>query len=581
MARQKKLKGFLIRFGRYHVITDPITGKQLSTKCTDPDAALMWLVNRQREKQNPAIVKSHHATVGEYCDKLIDTRRAGKATGETIKFWKNKLKPIRRIFREDTPLAKITPATFDNYAIQRSKEPGKRGGTVRGYTITRELRGFLQALRLAKRAGEFAGDLEALMPAGLEASYKPVERALTESEAEKLLMHLPTDQWSAFAAVIISMGSRTSEACRLRPEDIESRIEITKDKDGNDVEVERLYVWIDGRKTKASNRVVAVLSPFTTLLKSAIPSLPIGKLKNVWRTFNIASRKAGIAHCSPNDLRRTWTSLCGAKGVSDEFLAKLLGHTTITMCRRVYNQAKAEQLAPVVEGILARSSPIEIAPLQSKDKSSVPGRRRRSDAEGGGHRGGSDMPAGSRSEDDELRNSATEGKAVNPCTLVRRFSDVALQGVRIQARHARFEPATFGSGGEASSSEISATYCFSANFIATDCIQLTPVSTGCNYVFPTLCPGRSSDADLNSEAENRSLSNSIRRRRAKRRDGDLVPLIGAGGIIVGWVPVTEDDIEADLAPHRSGAFTDRLDRADREISKAILGSSLTTPGGAK
>lgn len=93
MARQKKLKGFLIRFGRYHIITDPVTKMQLSTGCTDPEAALMWRAERERLAQQPAIMKARLATVGEWLEKLI-AHKAKRNRQATIDYHKGKCNPL-------------------------------------------------------------------------------------------------------------------------------------------------------------------------------------------------------------------------------------------------------------------------------------------------------------------------------------------------------------------------------------------------------------------------------------------------------------------------------------------------------
>jgi hypothetical protein len=52
-----------------------------------------------------------------------------------------------------------------------------------------------------------------------------------------------------------------------------------------------------------------------------------------------------LAHCSPNDLRRTCATWLRAEGVSPHLLAPVLGHTTSYMAERVYARLKPADLA--------------------------------------------------------------------------------------------------------------------------------------------------------------------------------------------------------------------------------------------
>ncbi|HEY5957407.1 MAG TPA: tyrosine-type recombinase/integrase, partial [Polyangiaceae bacterium] len=255
---------------------------------------------------------------------------------------------------------------------------------VSDYTIARELRELMRVLRLAKRSECFEGDLQALMPTDLDSRYKPRERALTEAEVTELLVQMPTSAWRALVCLFVALGCRLSEALRLRPEDIETVVEVAKDEQGspirdeqgNAVSIEKLLVWIDGKKTVGACRVVPVLSCYGSLLKLALPELPIGPISNFSRTFTIACKRARIERCSPNDLRRTHATLAGSRGIPDEVIAKLLGHQTVSMSRRVYNRAKAIQLAPVAERFLANADPIELPTTLPPIERKTPGRTR-------------------------------------------------------------------------------------------------------------------------------------------------------------------------------------------------------------
>ena len=161
----------------------------------------------------------------------------------------------------------------------------------------------------------------------------------------KFLEAMPTIKWASLVALCIAIGCRLSEGFRLASEDID---------------LETGVVWIDGKKTPGSDRTLPIISGFRPLLEAAMPQLPIGEISNVSRTFAIAAKRAGIERCSPNDLRRTHSTLLGKRGLPDDLVARLLGHQTTSMAKRVYNRAKAIELAPVAEKLLAMAEPLQL-----------------------------------------------------------------------------------------------------------------------------------------------------------------------------------------------------------------------------
>lgn len=376
MARERKVKkqrklprGFCWRHGQIYVRTDPITHDYKSTHTTDLKLAQMWLEKRKTASLQPASVAAHLVTIGQALDEHVAAKKLGKVTDNSVRYIEGKVKPIRRIIGEDRPLDEIDAGTFDRYSLSRAREQGKRGKPVSGYTIRRELGELIAALRRQKRAGRFAGDLDVLMPADLQASANKVDRALSEAECTAFLEALPNPRWRAYFATSVSLGLRKSETLKVRPEDVEVRLEPMLDgsgapmfdAEGKAAMKRRLYVHVHGTKTKKARRIVPVLPGFDDVFEYALPQLPLEKMGNEFRTFALAAKKAGIAHCSPNDFRRSWMTILGSKGVTNEQGAKMLGHASITMAATVYNQSQATQLAPVVEGVLARApSPIQI-----------------------------------------------------------------------------------------------------------------------------------------------------------------------------------------------------------------------------
>jgi integrase len=63
------------------------------------------------------------------------------------------------------------------------------------------------------------------------------------------------------------------------------------------------------------------------------------------RGSSAACRRAGIEHCSPNDLRRTFSHWMSDQGVPNEVIAPTMGLTDTRMLSRVYNRKTPEELA--------------------------------------------------------------------------------------------------------------------------------------------------------------------------------------------------------------------------------------------
>ncbi|MEY4544188.1 MAG: hypothetical protein RL685_383 [Pseudomonadota bacterium] len=154
------------------------------------------------------------------------------------------------------------------------------------------------ALKVAKRRGEFPGDIAAVMPDGFSAEYKPRERYLTAARAQALLAELEPDR-AARVAFILATGARWSES------DSASRA---------DVHLEGDILRLRGTKTDGSDRRVPVIAFSVPLLEHALTYAEgtDGSLFRPWgnvrRDLAVACLRAGIPAVTPNDLRRTYAT---------------------------------------------------------------------------------------------------------------------------------------------------------------------------------------------------------------------------------------------------------------------------------
>jgi integrase len=326
--------GFYRRGRFWWVRTDPVTRKARTTHCTSLAAARAWRGRRELEAVDPSHAAAEAATLGEWIGRLIEAKTPVRSEA-TMQIYRQKLGHFVRLWGNDCRLAEVGPDLVDAYVRQRRSED------VTDQTIGKELSHLKGLLRLAKRSKVWAGDLETIRP-DLNATYVPRKRALTREDVIRLLAQLPPNR-GALVAICVALGVRLSEAYRLLP---------------TDVDLAAGRVFVGGTKTQGSRRWIPILSVYRPLLEGAVEYLPLCPWKHVHESLDSACRRAGIEHCSPNDLRRTHSTLLVESGVDRDVVRRLLGHTTSALVDRVYGQPTPEALGLLAEAKLARVSPI-------------------------------------------------------------------------------------------------------------------------------------------------------------------------------------------------------------------------------
>lgn len=333
----KKRDGLYKRGDFFYASRDPLTReKGFATGLRDREAARLWLRERERMHADPHYRASKMATFGQWKERYLESK-SGKSKA-TQAYYKFKVQALSSFFPDDASLSGIDGGVVDEYVEFRRRQESKPSDA----TLAKEIKALVGILKRAKRKGCYTGDLEQLIP-DIDGAYKPKQRALSKDEAVKFLAALPNDRWRAFASVCFALGCRSSEAARLQREDID---------------LENNIVWIDGRKTASSNRTLPILSSYRELVVQAMPHLPFGAVNNVPRVFAAACERAGIEYLTPNDLRRSHATLNAVQGLPDDMIARLLGHTSVSMAKRTYNRAKSLALLPVAERLLEQGNRI-------------------------------------------------------------------------------------------------------------------------------------------------------------------------------------------------------------------------------
>jgi integrase len=325
-----------------------------STHCRDRRAAEGVAREFERAAADPLHPSRQTATVGDAVTMLLTHRAeevaAGRRSAATVRFYREKAGHWTRVLGADFRLTGLTAAEVDRYVSARRAEGFAEN------TISKELVAMRAALKLAKRAGKWAGDVAAIFPVGFAPEYEPRRRVLAVPEVYRLLEQLEPDR-AARVAFLVATGARLGESDRAERADVDRR-----EGEGCD------FVRLRGTKTAAARRTVPIVSPLARqLLQYALDHAggEGGLLFRPWPMLHRAllracrragckatgctikpSRKGGcrtpecvaasLAPVTPNDLRRTCATWLREAGTPVELVAPMLGHVDIRMAVRVY-----------------------------------------------------------------------------------------------------------------------------------------------------------------------------------------------------------------------------------------------------
>jgi site-specific recombinase XerC len=224
---------------------------QQTTKCTDKRAAEAVLREWERRAADPAHAAAHAATLGEALRRLIIDRKLKARAEGTLDCYRVKAGHLTRILGTALTLHEVTARKVDAFIDERLEEGASRN------TIHKELTVLRSTLKVAKRRGEFPGDIAAIMPDQFSAEYKPRERHQTPGDAQALLAELEPDR-AARVAFILGTGARLSESDSARR---------------GDISLEEGFLCLRGTKTNAADRRVPVVGFAIPLLEHALDLL--------------------------------------------------------------------------------------------------------------------------------------------------------------------------------------------------------------------------------------------------------------------------------------------------------------------
>jgi len=374
-----------------------IGGERVSTRCQDREAARIARARLERIAADPANAASQTTTVRDMIAAVIADRKTAKGkTGgtlapESLQVWRDKLGHVSRILGDLTPLAGVDHAAIGRFLEQRDKEEASQ------HTRSKELGCLRFGLRLMKAAGAYPYDVDYVTrKSRFAVGYKPRKRHLTWQEIPRLLGGLLQESAQRVTADTIARA-RTMKTCGMTLREIgldlgKSTATVKRYLDlpdpepfrggavraqhaawfiataGRDSEswraeladhdLENWTVHIRGTKTGVADRVIPIAPPYRALLTFALAGRPKkGPLfppwTNVGRSLKLACERAGIERVSPNDLRRTHSSLLRQAGISLEDLAPIMGHTSTRMLELVYGRTNLEALSRALDRVPA------------------------------------------------------------------------------------------------------------------------------------------------------------------------------------------------------------------------------------
>lgn len=307
---------------------------------------------------------ANETTLHDAADDFEASRRVkGRAEG-TFHMYGVKLGHLERIFGADMPLKYLQPphgsSRVDKYVTKRLAEGASRS------TIGKELSTLRGLLKVAKRAGKYAGDLAAVLPEAWSNDYEPRRTALSPAQVDALVKHLAAPAaWvdklgreyeredgaaermnkAALAGFLVATGARWSEALGT---------------ERSAVDMKRGLVHFKITKTKRSGRGEkwVPITPLTRPLLEQVMAATAGRRvmfepwRNVRRDLANACEALEIPKVTPNDLRRTHANWLRAAGVDLGSIADVLGHVDSRMVEKVYGKLKPEQLRDRVVAVV-------------------------------------------------------------------------------------------------------------------------------------------------------------------------------------------------------------------------------------
>ena len=364
----------------YHCEYRDSTGRRRreSTSCTDRAAAKLFADRRERAAADPRHAAAEAVTIKDALERLLTDRRIRGCAPGTITMYASKAGHLLRILGADTPLARVDADATDAFVDQRLAEGAAR------VTIAKELTTLRAALKVAKRRGEYPGDIAQVMPNGFAAEYIPRRRILRSPLELQALVDQLAPARAAHVLFIVATAARDSEAAKAEARDIDRarhvvRIRGTKTELSDDTIP--IVAWMDGllgavlrlrgatkgpmfeRWINIRRDLAAACAAGAIALYAQAHGVTVELVRQELRAKRLDADQvhAFLPPVTPNDLRRTHATWLRVAGVEPSLIARQLRHTDERMVMRVYGRMPAEAAGAALAARLGE--PIQLRAL--------------------------------------------------------------------------------------------------------------------------------------------------------------------------------------------------------------------------
>ncbi len=344
---------------------------KFSTGCTDKAAARLVLAQKEREAADPDTARKKRARLGDAIDLLTEDRASlvavGKRSARTLDFYESCARSWYLF--AGRKISKVPPEKKDADLSAKERENlielGKqlalldagderfvdafilyrRANGVTEHTISKALGTFRAALKLAKRARVWSGDLSNIFQR-FESGYEPVQHWMTHADAVKLLDAIILPNRRAYLSFILATGAELAGVERAQRGDI-----------GPDL------VRVRGSKSTHRFRLVPVVTEWQRKLLKYVSrhadgegALLFSPWANALRSIRKACIRADVQHMNRHGLRHTFAHWMKQEGVQHSELYVAMGHSNTAMLDRIYGRAEgtpretAKRKRPIREG---------------------------------------------------------------------------------------------------------------------------------------------------------------------------------------------------------------------------------------
>lgn len=257
---------------------------------------------------------------------MLDVRARG-LSDHTVAFYRTQLSSFIDwcVGRDVSLWASVTPSLIRLYLVERQSD------NVSSHTVHAAARALRAFCNFAVREG--LSEVSPMRNVVMPRTAKKILPAFTNEDIRKLIAACTNERDEAIVLFLLDTGIRSSELLALRGEDVSLKTGVVTVRGGKGNKDRMIYM---GNKTaKALRRYYMERGTpekhehIWLLLEGAKPLTYSGLRQMLERI----GRRAGVDHCHPHTFRRTFALWCLRAGMNIYLLARLMGHTDISVLK--------------------------------------------------------------------------------------------------------------------------------------------------------------------------------------------------------------------------------------------------------